>query len=215
MGAVAKKIDPHHVTQEIAIVDEVRAGKARVRAAGASYEAARAVSCLVAPEPGDRVLVAINEAGSAWVLAVLERDDASVTTIAVEGELSLQSSGPMRLSSDESVSVATEGPVAIVSRELKVSTTLATLVADATRLVGKRAEAHVAKVKLVAEAFEGVVARFSQRLGSSQRTITEAEHVRAGSLDYRADGAVALQGETAVVTAKDVVKVDGAQIQLG
>ena len=55
---------------------------------------------------------------------------------------------------------------------------------------------------------ERLTARYARR-------IEESEHVRASRLDYVAKKNMSLRGENTLVTAEELVKLDGAQNHLG
>ena len=58
---------------------------------GTDVVARRAASCLLAPEPGDRVLLTLQP--EPFVLAVLERDADRVARLEIEGNAALKASG--------------------------------------------------------------------------------------------------------------------------
>ncbi len=60
-----------------------------------------------------------------------------------------------------------------------------------------------------------MIGHFTQTVRSAMRTVEDVDVVRAKRIDYRAEQTMSLHGEAAVVTAREVVKVDGSQIQLG
>ena len=47
------------------------------------------------------------------------------------------------------------------------------------------------------------------------RVVEECDYLRSGEVDYRADKNMSLRGDNTMVTAKELVKVDGGQIHLG
>ena len=66
-----------------------------VRVGSGDYAAKRAVSCLVEPALGDRVLVALHDAGC-HVLAVLDREGDAPTRLVAEGDLEVSAPGGRR-----------------------------------------------------------------------------------------------------------------------
>lgn len=219
-AATAKKIPERaaQVYQEIVVVLHVAEGRATVRSGDVEYSAKRAASCLLEPREGDRALCAVAEK-NAWILAVLDRNDTKnedKTTIAVDGDLEIVSrSGRVRMGGAEGVSIASEADVTIAAGEFNVRAMAASLVADGIEVLGKTVRAEAGKVRVLAEALDSVLDRFSQRVKRSYRFVEERDSLRAGTIDYVADKAVNVSGENAVVTAKELVKVDGGQIQLG
>ena len=60
-----------------------------------------------------------------------------------------------------------------------------------------------------------VMERISQKVKRSYRLVEECDYLRSGEVDYRADKNMSLHGDNTMVTAKELVKVDGGQIHLG
>lgn len=215
--AAAKKAKTVSVHQEIGLVTRATPTAIVVRLYGHDVEATRATSCLVAPAQGDEVLVALASDGRAFVLAVLVRKEAEApVSIAVEADLELSSSkGKVRVTGAEGVGLTSGRLLSIVTGELDVRTVAATLVTSGMELLGKTANVEVDKIQVAATTMDTVLERWSQKLKRAYRFIEEREQLRAGALDYRAKEAVTITAENAVVTAKEIVKVDGGQIQLG
>lgn len=77
------------------------------------------------------------------------------------------------------------------------------------------ADVRVGAVSLVAEAIESFVTRLLSRAKRSYRFVEETDQLRAGNIDQRATGHLNLRGETAVMHAGVLVKIDAAQIHMG
>jgi hypothetical protein len=68
---------------------------------------------------------------------------------------------------------------------------------------------------VVADSCDSVFDRLLQRVKRSYRFVEEHDQVRAAQIDYVAQNNASLRGENTLITAKDLVKVDGEQIHLG
>jgi hypothetical protein len=214
MRAVATKTIEGSVTQETAFV--MADDPLLVRAAGIEYRADRAASCLLRPTKGDEVLVALLPDRRAFVLAVLTRADGERTEIRVEGDLTLRSEqGRVDIASPAGVSVVTPEEITMVSGRLSLRAVATTLASEAVAVVGKTVTGEIDRVKLAAKSLDSVLDRFTQRVKRSIRMIEESDHVRAERIDYAAEKSVRLHAENTVITAKELVKVDGGQIHLG
>jgi predicted RecB family endonuclease len=217
--ATARKLNDGAVYQEIATVARVDGLRRSVvvRAGELDYPAVRAASCLLDPREGDRVLVAVEAQGKAYVLAVLERAEADTpTAIEVTGDLTLTSrEGRVSIGGSAGVDLVSGSDLALAAAELSLRASTATLVVDALRVLGKSARAEIDRITVAATSVDSVLERLSQRVKRAYRFVEEREQVRAGSLDLAATHAVTITADNAVVTAKELVKVDGGQIQLG
>ncbi|MBM4375394.1 MAG: DUF3540 domain-containing protein [Deltaproteobacteria bacterium] len=204
------------ITQEQGLVVRHDGDLFVVRTSSGDYRARRATSCLVEPEEGDLALVASTPRGTSYVLAILERSGSQPTRLVAEGDLEVATPrGELRLRGAEGVSVLSAKALELVAGSVSMKALQASVVAEDLALVGRHVRAELDRVKAFATSVDSVFERLSQRVKRSYRFIEEADHVRAERIDYTASRTLNLHGENAVVTAAEVVKVDGAQILVG
>lgn len=219
MQAVARKIDTNSgVTEDFGTVTSSEGGEFAVRTEGGLMVVARrALSCLVAPEVDDRVLVAVGgRARECFILAVLEREARATVELTVEGDLALRAShGAVTVSAAHDVNLLAQAEVNIASRGVSVQANEGTLALRAVNLVGELLRADVREVKAVAETVDTVVERLSQRVKRAFRFIEEDDVKRAERIDHAARQVMHLRAENALVTAHKLAKVDGEQIHIG
>src|SRR5437763_190877 len=145
MVSVARKIEARAVFQDFGEITAIDGPIVTVRTALAEVSCRRAASCLLAPAVGDRVLVAAEERGDAYVLAVLEQRDPRTATIAVDGDLDLTAAhGKVTVAAQEGIELVTAVAIQIAARVLEVSA------GEAISLVGGAVKAELDKVKLFA-----------------------------------------------------------------
>jgi hypothetical protein len=170
-------------------------------------EARRALGCVVVPEPGDLVAVLCDESHAHHVMQVLQRTGGAPLIWAAPQALTINAPGGLNLRTD------------------------ATLTVQGSRLEGKVDEVrwwsrllHFTGVELIArtrlarwvgEVTELLTQRLQVNAQRSYRTVEQAEHVRTGLLDVQARHAVHIRARHALIRAKDLAKVDGAQIHVG
>jgi hypothetical protein len=180
---------------------------------GATVEARRAVSCLVAPAIGDRVLVAVGD--RCWVLAVLEREEGGPIAISTDEDLRLESAGRLVLGGRESVDVATPGALRLTSRDTALESVSTTVTAERLSVFARAIRAESRSVQAVLDVVDSTLERLSQRVKRVYRFVEEMDVTRANQIDYRAENVASLRGRHTVMTAEELVKVDGKQIHLG
>ncbi|MRG94288.1 DUF3540 domain-containing protein [Polyangium spumosum] len=214
MVAPASILHEEQVIQETARV--VADKPLLLRAGSVEYRAERAASCLLCPAVGDEVLVALLPDRRAFVLAVLTRDAAKRSEVRVDGDLLIASnSGRVSVSGPEGVAVVTPGDVEMVAGKITLRSAATALASEAITVVGKAVVMELDRVKLGARTLDSVLERFTQKVKRAIRTVEETDHLRAERIDYAAEKSLAVSAENAVVTARELVKMDGGQIHLG
>lgn len=216
MMNLAEQLDQHALRQELATVARRDGDRFVLDTSTGACSASRAASCLLEPAVGDRVICATTATGRAWVLAVLERDPTTAARLSAEGDLELRvRGGRLSLSSDQGVDVTTSADVQVTSRAVGVNAVDGHVVVQRLTYLGRFLQTEVEKVKSLAGTFDAVLGRFSQRVKRSYRKVEEYDCVKAKQIDYVAETTLSLHGETALVTAAELVKVDGSQVHVG
>ncbi|XXT22832.1 DUF3540 domain-containing protein [Sorangium sp. So ce429] len=187
----------------------------QVRVGSGDYAAKRAVSCLVEPELGDRVLVALHDAGC-HVLAVLDREGDAPTRLVAEGDLELSApAGRVTVTAGEGVRLVTPAEATVAAGKVRVAAGEASLAIGAMTYVGERLVAQVDRVKTVARSVESIADRWVQRLDRAYRFIAESEQVRTQYYEVTAKAAVNIKAQATLVSSGALTKIDGGQIHLG
>lgn len=189
----------------------------RIRQGDRELRAQRAVSCLVAPELGDLVLLTAIEDGRVFVLGVLEREDVELgLRVSTERDLVLESlGGRVDVVGAEGVGVATSEKIALQSRELSLRADQANVQLSELFYLGTRVLANAARSTWVGETIETIADTVTQKVARAQRIVTELDQLRAGHVDYVAKKAMRVHSQNTFLTAEQVVKLDGENIHLG
>ena len=180
---------------------------------GRQYEVKRAASCLLLPEPGDKVLVSGDAVGGLYIIAVLEQRTAGSMTLQVDGaltvcadELSLQGGRRLAMNTEAFSLDAGSGAVDAKSWTVKshyhmLASAELNVVARASKYSGDQRESYYRSV--------------TETVGQSSRYVAGTDTVKAINLDYAADFIARLSGNTTLVNGETVVKADGKQILVG
>jgi len=178
--------------------------------------ARRAASCLVEPAVGDEALLAVSEDGRLYVLALLERASPETTTIQVEGDLALRSaSGRVELSAKDGIGLTTPGDLRAGVGAFQLQADEAALFVRSLAYAGRDLVGRVRTAKLAGDKLDGVWQTVTAHARRVYRTVTESEHVRAGNLDTRCDGAIIMHADSTSITSEKLTKMDAAQIMMG
>jgi hypothetical protein len=216
IGIAMKRGVGSRTFEEVGTVTEAGEGEWTVQAGTGVYVARRALSCLLAPELGDEVLLALAEDGRAWILAVLERRAGAPLQLETEGDLAIRvKNGRFSISAQEGLDLATAKKASLISGELRVTSPEAVLQLDRASYIGRVLHGQVDRIKLFAQTFDSAVDRVWQRVKRSFRFVEEVDHVQAEEILYRAKNSALIQGQNALIGAEQLAKVDAGQIHLG
>jgi hypothetical protein len=187
-----------------------------VHVAGRPLKARRAVSCLVEPAIGDRVLVAISD--DSFVLAVLVKGEAGApgVTLAVDGDVTLRSrGGKVALVANDAVSLASATKVELNAPELEVRALKTSFFSASLSYIGRALDGEIDRVKVVARSVDRAIDRVTERIQNSFRTVEGIDRVRAKELDIDVEGNFSVHADNTIIGTEKLVKVDGEQIHLG
>ncbi len=216
MDNLATRFDNSEVVQETAVVLRREDDCFSVKSDSGIYRARRAVSCFVEPRECDVVLLATARSGACYVLAVLERDGDDAIRIAPEGDVELAlDSGRLSLSAREGISLVSQKEIGVVAARAKVNAVTAEAAFQRLSVVGRYLQSEFERVKTFAKSFDAVLERFSQRVKNSYRKVEGTDQVRTQQLDYRARKTMNMHGANTLMTAEQLVKIDGEQIHVG
>lgn len=187
-----------------------------VRTAAGDRRAKRAVSCLVEPEVKDRVLIAFEPGGPAFVLAVLEREAGAAATLSHDGDLNIRvGQGRLAMAAPDGVTVISGQDVSVVSGSVKMTAAEGEFALDRLTVLSSLVRAEIGKTKVFGESVDTLVGRVTQRVKRAFRFVEEIDQLKTKRLDYTASQVAQIHAGNAVVSAEELVKVDGEQIHLG
>lgn len=188
-------------------IDEMAEGKYWVATESGRRRALKAASCLLAPQPGDRVLIALDEVSSAYILAVLERADPSVSRIDLPGDATIHASGDL--------SLAAARELTCTAPRLSVGVEDGDFSILRTRLLGNLVEIQAERIKSVCVTADQIYRDLTQRIGDYFRATSGHEDVHAKSSRKLVEQDLTMQSRNTVIIAERNVKIDGELIHLG
>ena len=169
--------------------------------------ASRAASCLVAPEPGDTVLLC-SAGPDTFVLAVLVRATPSALTVTPADCADLVLSGDVvRLAAARELQAAAPS-VAIHARAVRVVADVATLLGRLMTVAGKRLRATV-------EIQETAAGRQTSQVGSRVAIVEGTDVLQAADVSQRITGTLTSHAGVAVLTAATDIRLDAQRVSVG
>jgi hypothetical protein len=217
MRQLARAIEQTTAFQESGtVVESEEGGWLAVKTGSGIFRSRRAFSCLVEPVAGDVVLLSGLPDGKCYVLAVLERESEAPARLVSDGDLEIRlTQGRFVVAAQEGVELVSAKEVAVTAGGIRVNATEGNIVLQQLSVLGSFVRAEFDRIKVLAESCDSTFDRLLQRMKRSYRFIEEHDQVRAARIDYVAENNASLRGENTLVTAKDLVKIDGEQIHLG
>lgn len=209
MELTAKKTDVSQPTLEYGVIAAPCEGGFIITSDQGIINAGVAVSCLVTPEPGDVVLISMDESGCSYVLSILERPEKAQkgTELSFEGDLSIMVHGGR-------MSLASEDSLALASKDFELSAEKGRVTIEKASFFGRLVENNIERIKVVAETMDSVIRRAVQRFTSSYRYVEEHEEVQSASTRMIVDGTLTMHTKNTMHVAEGHVKIDAEQIHL-
>lgn len=216
MKNLAYKLENDPVSQDVGRIVASEGAVLAVRTQAGEVQATRAVSCLIEPVVGDRVLIGGCRREGWYVLAILSREQGARAAVALDGDLEIRlPRGRFVVAAQEGVDLVSGGDVSVASGRIDVHAADGNVVLGRLTFLGSVVRAEVEKIKLFASHLDSVVERVAQKVKRSYRSVEETDQVRAERIDYVAEKSMSLHAENALVTAEELVKIDGEQIHVG
>ena len=201
---------------ELAEVVEVDGRRCRVRSAAGSQDALTAASCLVMPRPGDRVaLLRTSGSQTVYIWAVLERAEPGPIGVSAPEGLCVSAPAGAFVVSAERIELISRQRLGMSAEHVDVEAKKLQLTFTELLALGKSALSQVDNLRFAGKYLNSIWERTLQRVQRSYRVVEEIEHVSARQLDMRASENLSLHGKNNLITADELVKLDGKQLHLG
>ena len=175
-----------------------------------ALNAAVAVSCLVAPEAGDVVLLSIDDGGCCYRVSVLGRQEGAgkTTELAFDGDVALTvRDGAMSIRSDEAISLA--------SKDFELTAEEGRVTLEKSSFFGNVVENNIRRIRVIADSLDSIVWRAVQRFTNAYRYVEEHEEVQSASTRMIVDGTLTMHTKNTMHISEGHVKIDAEQIHLG
>jgi hypothetical protein len=214
MVGLAAKLE-RRVWQEVGTVVERRNRELVVRTETGTLRAERAVSCLVEPEIDDDVLIT-GVGSQCYVLAILERPSGAPVRLSADGDLCVAlEHGAFEVDAPGGIHLASKQGVSVAAKQVDISSVAGRFAIGSLTMFGTLLESRLEKLEVVVGGIDAVIERVVERVKRSYRFVEETDQVEAEHVDYAANKTMSLRAENALITAQELVKVDGSQIHVG
>lgn len=186
-----------------------------IQSSSGTYKAKKAVSCLVCPEIGDKVLSVSLASGGSNILAILERKQSQTTHLKFEGDVDISSTQSIRMLASKRLDAFSAGKINLNSNELTIQSNLSSILFDKLSVTGGEAVHSINKVRVLAKYIETVSETSKLVVKNSFRLVSGLESVSAGEMIQRIKKRFTVQSKQVSMLAEDDAKLNGKRVHLG
>ena len=215
MNNLAPSLDILKPTLDTGVILDRQPGGWLVRAGRRDLFCRQALSCLVQPRPGDRVLLALEGSGAAFALAVLDRPEGPPgLELALEGPVDLHVRGALALRGDGDLTLAAGQRLTGQADHLELDARSGAARLDRFAFLGRFLETQVERWHLLAIRAEQVFQRVTSTARESCRFVERHDEVQAGSQRVLVQEDLTLQSGSSHLMSRKRVSVTAEQIHL-
>ncbi len=180
------------------------------------FTAIPAFSCMVQPEISDRVLFSRDDENQYYVLSILERKSMEKSKLQFPGEVQIEAGkGQISMVAENGINMISNQNIDMISPTFMVTAGQGDIHIDRITAIGDQFTGKIKFVKLLADTFDTIADRISQRVKNYFRIVEELDQLNAGELMHRVRKTLSIQSLHAMITAKKDVKIDGERIHMG
>ncbi|WP_299479555.1 DUF3540 domain-containing protein [uncultured Roseibium sp.] len=213
LSVIVPSVKEASVTRTTGKIVSKHAASFEVLSTGSSIIASRAVSCLVAPEVGD-IVVLMETGEGAFITDVLRREAEADGNLKIDlsrtdgsPQQAVLSAGSLKLEADERLD-ASAGEIAFRFKNLLMS-------GDQVAMVGRKLVTSMKEIMTQAGKLLATYDMTSTRAQHRIDSVTETDQLKAGSIQTQAETVAISQAGSAIVVAKEDVRMDGKRITMG
>lgn len=177
--------------------------------------AQRAVSCLITLQAGDTVSVIRDGRGAHFVTAVLKREAAGALELFSHRTLAIRSASSVHLIAVNSIELDAGERVHLRAPLFEVLVGRFAAFAKTVSVATGEALLNSKWSRLCSDLIDVAAQRIGVSARHSHRQIDGTEQLRCRYLDLQATEVAHLRAQTTLIKAKDLVKIDASQIQIG
>lgn len=183
-----------------------------LKTAGKTLQARRAVSCLIEPQAADTVAL-LSTAEGVFITDVLVRADESGEALRMTCMRDDGSPGDLVLAAG-SLRIEAEGSVEATGKSLSMRFDNILMTSRQLALVGKKLLTSMRDLVTSAKSHMASFDTTSTRARNRIDRVTEADQLKAGSIQTQADTVALTQAESALFVAKEDIRLDGKRISM-
>jgi len=211
--AIHSNLQSQVVTGMIEGIDEM--GYRIVSEAG-HFVASRAFSCVVEPQLADTILFSLGPARQCHILSIIERPSCNDTHLAFPGNVSLTTlQGELSLNGSQGINMSSLQSINMASDEVNLSAKKGMLNIKSLRAIGSVLVSNINNIQTVAHSLETVAEHWLQKLKNSFRQIEGVDQLKTKDSIHTVQNLYSMRSKQAAILAKKDIKIDAERIHMG
>ena len=187
-------------------IHKIQQGNIQVDHNGKLINTQKAFSCLVEPMVDDIVLVSKDQHQQAYVIAILQRDDATQMQVQLAPNTTLTSSEKLTLHSEQ---------INQLSVKSLQKTSEATFDFQQGLIRGDKLHSHIRHVHTISDMISTMAKQAIQKFNTYIRKTETSDQVQAAQMGRKVDGLYTLNSKHTIMVSQKDTKIDGEHIHMG
>jgi hypothetical protein len=189
----------------------------RIVSEAGHFVGSRAFSCVVEPQLADTILfISLGSARQCHILSIIERPDSTDTHLSFPGNVSLTSQqGELSLNGSRGINMSSLQSLNVITEEVNLVAKKGLLNIDNLKAVGTRIVAKITNVQTFAHTLETVAEHWLQKLKNSFRQIEGVDQLKTKDSIHTVQNLYSMRAKQAAILAKKDIKIDAERIHMG
>ena len=198
---------------QIATVISVEGQTWRVECDGRTVLAQKAFSCLVVPQPDDKVLLSGDDAHS-FIIAIVERPESQDMTLQVGPETSVTGAQNLALHSAETTTLVSHQINQVATKQVVKADELITEFNSGV-VSGQQLHAKVGRLHVISDWINTLAKQAVQQFQRYVRKTDQMDSVEAGNISRKTPGLYNLNTHHTIMVSRKDTRIDGEHIHMG
>ncbi len=187
-----------------------------VQSAGNIFTAIAAFSCVIRPEPGDRVMCSFNDSDENYILAVLQRASSQPAVMQFASDVNMTlPNGKISITARDGINMASTDEIGMLSSKVKIGAAKADISIDKLNATGTELTGNIRQIRIFADTVDTIAESLTQRTKNFFRWVEQVEQITAGDMLQTVRNLLNVRSRQAIITAKQDVKIDAERVHMG
>ncbi len=180
------------------------------------FVASRAFSCVVEPQLADTILFSLGPARQCHILSIIERPGCTDTHLKFPGNVSITTQqGELSLNGSQGVNMSSQYSINMVSEEVNLLAKKGMVNIQNMKAAGSTLVSTINNIQTYAHTLETVAEHWLQKLKNSFRQIDGVDQVKSQDAIHTVQNLYSMRSKQAAILAEKDIKIDAERIHMG